>query len=473
MGKRPAKDELFKGNMGSIQSEDTCFYTKRRTYTAMTTGFERIAVKARSEPKLQFTTLAHHINKEMLWESLTHIPNDSAVGVDGLDVKTVKEEFENWADEVITAIHHGGYKPPPVRRVYIPKPGKSEKRPLGVPCIGDRALQRSVTQVLSQIYEQDFLPVSFGGRPKLGAHHALCTLNEIIAGKKVGWVYEADIKNFFGSLSHEWVNRFMEHRVGDPRIQKLIQRWLTAGVMEEGKLASVEEGTPQGGSISVLLSNIYLHYVLDLWFEKQVKPRMRGECYLVRYIDDFLVCFQYRADAIKFQNVLPKRLQKFSLALEPNKTKLVEFGRFSQKHSKERGRKQETIYFLGFTHFCSRNRRGNYQVSRKTEKSRLRRSLTKLKELMFKRRHDSLKDQAKSINQILRGHYGYYGLGGNLGSLHRVHREAEKWWRKALSSRCWKGELIWEKFQKLKTIYPLQRPKLHIPYNQMQRYAVL
>jgi len=226
-------------------------------------------------------------------------------------------------------MHHEAYKAPPVRRVWIPKPGKATKRPLGVPCVADRALQRSVSVVLSCIYEQDFLPCSFGGRSKLSAHQALATLNEIIAGKKVSWVLEADLKNFFGSLDHEWLLRFVEHRVGDPRIMSLIKHWLKAGVLEEGEFQLVEKGTPQGGSISVLLSNIYLHYVLDLWFEKVVKPKLEGEVYLVRYIDDFVVCFQYRSDAMRFQDALVERLGKFSLELEPKKTRLVEFGRFA------------------------------------------------------------------------------------------------------------------------------------------------
>jgi group II intron reverse transcriptase/maturase len=205
---------------------------------------------------------------------------------------------------MLQSVHRQGYQAPPIRRVYIPKPGKQEKRPLGVPCVTDRALQRSTAQVLSAIYEQDFLPCSFGGRPGLGAHHALATLNEVIAGKKVSWVLEADLKNFFGSLDHGWLLRFVELRVGDPRLLSLIRRWLKAGVLEDGELHPNEEGTPQGGSISVLLSNLYLHYVLDLWFEQVVKPRLMGEAYLVRYIDDFVVCFQYRADALRMQKEL-------------------------------------------------------------------------------------------------------------------------------------------------------------------------
>mgnify|MGYP003118650132 CR=1 FL=1 len=211
---------------------------------------------------------------------------------------------------MLQSLHRQGYRAPAVRRVYIPKPGKTEKRPLGVPTIADRALQRSAAEVLSAIYEQDFLPCSFGGRPKLSAHHALATLNEVIAGGKISWVLEADLKNFFGSLSHEWMLRFVEHRVGDPRLIGLIRRWLKAGAMEDGAVHPSEEGTPQGGSISVLLSNLYLHYVLDLWFERVVKVRLRGKARLVRYIDDFVICFQYREDALRVENALHRRLGK-------------------------------------------------------------------------------------------------------------------------------------------------------------------
>ncbi len=304
----------------------------------MITGLERIAEKARKEPKLRFTSLAHHVTEGRVWDGLCHIPANSAPGCDGKTVAEEKETFGEWIGPMLRSVHRKGYRPPPIRRVYIPKPGKQEKRPLGVPCIADRALQRSVAEVLTVIYEQEFLPCSFGGRKGLGAHHALGTLNEVIAGKKVGWVLEADLKNFFGSLDHGWLLRFVEHRVGDLRIISLIRRWLKAGVMEDGELYPSDEGTPQGGSISVLLSNVYLHYVLDLWFDRVVKPRLRGEAYLVRYIDDFVVCFQYRQDAIRVQDALRKRLAKFTLVLEPTKTKLVEFGRFAQRYAPKRGR---------------------------------------------------------------------------------------------------------------------------------------
>jgi group II intron reverse transcriptase/maturase len=439
----------------------------------MTTDLERIAAKAQKETNLRFTSLAHHITREMIWESLKQMAKDTAPGIDGTTVKEALENFEIWVEDMMTSIHRKSYKPPAIRRVWIPKPGKAEKRPIGVPTVADRALQRSVAKVLSAIYEQDFLNCSFGGRPGRGAHNALATLNEIVAGKKISWVLEADLKNFFGSLDHEWVIKFVEHRIGDPRIISLIKRWLKAGVMENGEIHPNETGTPQGGSISVLLSNIYLHYVLDLWFEKAVKPRLRGEAYLVRYIDDFVVCFQYRSDAIRFHEVLKKRLNKFSLELEPNKTRLVEFGRFATIHAKEKDKKLETIYFLGFTHYCTRNRKGNFMVGRKTEKTRLRRSISKIKETLRQIRHWSIKDQADKINQILRGHYAYYGIAGNIKSLFKVYHRTERYWRKMLSSRSSKGYVTWAKFQRIKSLFPLLRPKLSIPYSQLKMYAML
>jgi RNA-directed DNA polymerase len=441
----------------------------------METGLEQIAEKARREPKLRFTSLAHHITRDRVWRSLSQIPNRSAPGVDGQKVSEAKESFEGWIGRMLQSVHRKGYRAPDIRRVYIPKPGKQEKRPLGVPTVSDRALQRSTAQVLSAIYEQDFLPCSFGGRPALSAHHALATLNEVIAGRKVGWVLEADLKNFFGSLDHGWLLQFVEHRVGDPRLISLIRRWLKAGVLEDGVVTPSEKGTPQGGSISVLLSNVYLHYVLDLWFERVAKPRLRGEAYLVRYIDDFVMCFQYREDALRVQDALRNRLGKFGLTLEPTKTKLVEFGRFAQRHASKHGRKRpETIYFLGFTLYCTRNQKGNFKVGMRTEKSRLRRSLLSLQDLMRQMRHLTIQQQADDLNVVLRGHYTYYGIAGNIRALQKVYRAVQRYWRKMLRSRSWAGrQLTWVDFNQLKERTPLLRPKLPLPYQALQVLAVL
>jgi RNA-directed DNA polymerase len=447
---------------------------QREEPPAMETGLERVAAKARGEPKLRFTSLAHHITKERVWENLCEMRADSAPGTDGQTVPEAKESFGEWIEPMLQSIHRQGYHAPNIRRVYIPKPGKREKRPLGVPCVADRALQRTTAQVLSAIYEQDFLPCSFGGRPGRGAHHALATLNEVIAGRKVEWVLEADLKNFFGSLSHDWMLRFVEHRVGDPRLISLIRRWLKAGILEDGEVHASEQGTPQGGSISVLLSNMYLHYVLDLWFERVVKPRLRGEAYVVRYIDDFVVCFQYREDALRAQNAMGQRLGRFGLTLEPTKTKLVEFGRFADKWASKRGRRRpETIYFLGFTLYCTRNRKGNFRVGVRTEKSRLRRALSHAQDLMRRMRHSPIREQVAHLNQVLRGHYAYYGIAGNIRALQRVHRAVERYWRQMLSSRSWKGDVRWQAFHRIKERFPLLRPKLYLPYRELQALAVL
>jgi RNA-directed DNA polymerase len=447
---------------------------QREEPPAMETGLERVAAKARGEPKLRFTSLAHHITKERVWENLCEMRADSAPGTDGQTVPEAKERFGEWIEPMLQSIHRQGYHAPNIRRVYIPKPGKREKRPLGVPCVADRALQRTTAQVLSAIYEQDFLPCSFGGRPGRGAHHALATLNEVIAGRKVEWVLEADLKNFFGSLSHDWMLRFVEHRVGDPRLISLIRRWLKAGVLEDGEVHASEQGTPQGGSISVLLSNVYLHYVLDLWFERVVKPRLRGEAYVVRYIDDFVVCFQYREDALRAQKAMGQRLGRFGLTLEPTKTKLVEFGRFADKWASKRGRRRpETIYFLGFTLYCTRNRKGNFRVGVRTEKSRLRRALSHAQDLMRRMRHSPIREQVAQLNHVLRGHYAYYGIAGNIRALQRVHRAVERYWRQMLSSRSWKGDVRWQAFHRIKERFPLLRPKLYLPYRELQALAVL
>jgi group II intron reverse transcriptase/maturase len=474
MGKRSAAGELFLGNMGSIQRE-TRPSIQREDQLTMETKLEQIAVKARCEPKLRFTSLAHHITRDRVQKNLSQIPKHSAAGVDGQTVEATKESFERWIEPMLLSIHRQGYRAPNIRRVYIPKPGKTEKRPLGVPTVSDRALQRSTAEVLSTIYEQDFLSCSFGGRPKLGAHHALATLIEVIAGGKTGWVLEADLKNFFGSLDHEWVLRFVEHRVGDPRLINLIRRWLKAGVLEDGAVHPSEQGTPQGGSISVLLSNVYLHYVLDLWFERVVKVRLRGEAHLVRYIDDFVICFQYRSDALRVQHALRLRLGKFGLTLEPTKTKLVEFGRFAQRHAGKRGRNRpETIYFLGLTLYCTQNRKGNFKVGTRTEKSRLRRSLMSLQELMREIRHHTISDQVGELNAVLRGHYAYYGVAGNIRALFKVYRAVERYWRKMLCSRSWAGRrLTWDVFHQVKERTPLLVPKLRLPYRKLQALAVL
>ena len=443
----------------------------------MSTSLNRIATKAREDKKQCFTSLAHHITGPLLAESLSQIKPNSSPGIDNKDVASTKASFNTWSEPLIDAMHRRGYRPPPAKRVYIPKPGKTALRPIAMPTIKDKVLQRSVAKVLNSIYEEDFLDVSFGGRPKRSAHQAVATLRQGIMQKRVNWVYEADLKNFFGSLDHGWVETFLSQRVADPRILTLIKRWLKVGVMEEGKHITSNEGTAQGGPISVLISNIYLHYVLDLWIEKVVKPRMQGEIIYIRYLDDFILCFQYHSDAIRFQRVIESRLNKFSLALEQSKTRLVKFGRFAQQTKpKTRGTKNikpETLYFLGFTFYCGRNKKGGFKVGMRTEKSRLRRSCTNITERLKRIRHLPIRVQAKQINQVLRGHYQYYAVADNWDGVKKFHYHVVRNWRKWLSTRSQNGKMSWEKYNKLLKIFPLQMPQIKLSYRQLEQMALL
>ena len=439
----------------------------------VSTGLNKIAAKARSEQKLCFTSLAHHITEALLETSLKQVKRNSSAGIDGGDVETAKAKFSSWSRPMIDEIHRHGYRPPPTKRVYIPKPGKNSQRPIAIPTVKDRVLQRAVATVLNAIYEEDFLTSSYGGRPHRSAHQALAVVRQSIGCKRINFVYEADLKNFFGSLNHEWIERFMRKRVGDPRLLTLIRRWLKAGVMEGSQRSTPEEGVPQGCPISVLISNIYLHYVLDLWIEKVVKPRMKGEVFYVRYLDDFILGFEYHYDAAAFQKVIEQRLSKFSLTLEPSKTRLVQFGRFaSRKGSKDWG-KPETLYFLGFTLYCDKTRKGGFKVGMKTEKSRLRRSCANITERLKKIRHLPVRVQANMINQVLRGHYQYYGVSGNWESIKKFYYHVVRNWRKWLSTRSQKGKLSWIKYNKLQTLFPLQAPKIIVSYKRLEQLAHL
>ena len=440
----------------------------------MQTGIKGIAEKARGDKTLQFTSIAHYITSTRLRNNLKLISGSSGVGVDKQDVHAAKIEFSSWSKEMLDAVHRRGYKPPPTRRVYIPKPGKAKaRRPISIPTVSDRVLQKSTADVLNAIYEQDFLDCSYGGRPNRSAHKAIATLHLAISSRKVNWVFEADLKNFFGSLNHGWVERFLSHRVKDPRILTLIRRWLRAGVIDNGTHQKTTEGAAQGGPISVLISNIYLHYVLDLWIEKVVKPKLKGEVYYVRYLDDFVLCFQYQSDALRFKEALPNRLSKFSLALEPDKTRLVKFGRWASRDSKLHKRKLQTICFLGFTFYCSENRHGRFKLGMKTERSRYRRSCANMKSLLMRIRHAPVRDQAKLINLRLGGHFRYYGVAGNSELIRNYYYFTVKYWRKALSTRSQNGKVNWDKMNHILRTFPLCMSKIYVSYHDISHLASL
>jgi RNA-directed DNA polymerase len=352
----------------------------------METGLVRIAEIARQNPKERFTALIHHINQETLIECHQMVSGSKASGVDQVTKQAYGENLEANIADLIGRMKRQAYKPQPVRRVYIPKEGSNKMRPLGIPSYEDKLVQKGLARILNTIYEQDFLDCSFGFRPGRGCHDALKVLNHIIERKKVNYIVDADIRGFFDHVDHEWLMKFLELRIADPNLLRLIKRFLKAGVMEAGIVYDTPEGTPQGGLISPILANVYLHYVLDLWFEKVVKKRCQGEAYVVRYADDFVCCFQNKRDAEWFYSNLKERLKKFNLEVAEEKTRIIAFGRSAEKESKKQGKKKpDTFDFLGFTHYCSKSEKGWFRVKRKTSQKKYRSSLLKCK--LWLRKH--------------------------------------------------------------------------------------
>ena len=448
---------------------------QREDQLTMETKLEQISAKARCEPKLRFTSLAHHISRDRVWRNLSQIPKWSAAGVDGQTVEAAKKSFDGWIEPMLQSIHRQGYRAPDIRRVYIPKPGKTEKRPLGVPTVADRALQRSTAEVLSAIYEQDFLPCSFGGRPGLGAHRALATLNEAIAGGMIGWVLEADLKNFFGSLDHDWVLRLVEHRVGDPRVISLIRRWLKAGVLEDGVVTVGEIGTGQGSVISPLLANIYMHYVFDLWANRWRQHEAQGDMVIVRYADDFVVGFEHEADARRFWDALRARLEEFALSLHPDKTRLIEFGRHATDRRARAGLgKPETFKFLGFVFICGKTRRGKFLVHRRSRRDRMRTRLTEIKKELRKRMHQPIPEQGRWLAQVVRGYFAYHAVPTNGLRISAFRYHVVKYWLRTLRRRSQKDRFTWERIKRLandwipqpRTLHPWPSARFAVKYSR-------
>lgn len=426
-------------------------------------NLERVNEAARRSRRTQFTALMHHVDLDALTRAFGRQKRSAAPGVDGETVETYERKLEENLKDLLRRVRNGSYRPSPVRRAYIPK-SDGGQRPLGVTTLEDKIVQGSVAEVLSAIYEADFMGFSYGFRPGKSPHHALSALQIALLTRRVNWVLDADIRKFFDSVDHDWLIRILRHRIADRRILALIEGWLRAGVLESGKWSEVIEGTPQGSGISPLLANVFLHYVLDLWVN-QWRTKAEGIVSIVRYCDDFVMCFQRRDDAVKMQRDLEERFGKFRLTLHKDKTRLIPFGRFAEMPPSA-GKKQgsiPTFDFLGFTHYCSTSVEGRYVVKRKTQGKRMVRKLKEIRMEMRRRMHESMKDQHQWLSAVLRGHYQYYGLPANSWSLRTFAHHVKAAWLKSLRRRGSKHGMTWERLDEYVKAFPLPRPADHKP----------
>jgi RNA-directed DNA polymerase len=408
------------------------------------------------------TSLSYHIDLEFMQEAYRRTRKNGAPGVDGQSFKDFEESLDENLTKLIDEAKSGLYRAPPVRRVQIPKGDGKQTRPIGIPTLRDKVLQRAVTMLLEQVYEQDFLDLSYGFRPRRSAHNALDSLWHGTMMLGGGWVLDADIKGFFDTLDHRIIQELLRKRVRDGVLTRLVGKWLNAGVMEDGAVSYPKRGTPQGGVISPLLANIYLHYAVDIWWQKEVYPSLRGDGVLVRYADDFVVVFQYREDALRVLEALRQRLSAFGLELHPDKTRLVQFRRPPRRkdHEPLKGR-PGSFDFLGFTHYWGQSRKGKAVLKRKTASSRINRTLKRLNVWLSRHRHKPVRWQHERLILSLRGHYAYFGIIGNYHSLNRLLHEVERLWRKWLSRRSRKGKKTWDVFSHFLQIHPLPRPRIY------------
>ena len=444
--------------------------TRTQSRKALMSKLERIRQVAKQRKGEQFTSLWHHVSSlDRLHEVYFELNHSSAPGVDRVTWQQYGENL--WANltDLCGRLMRGAYRPLPVERTYIAK-GDGRMRPIGKPAMEDKIVQRVFAQVVGAVYEADFLGFSYGCRPGRSQHNALDALSVGLARRKVSWVLDADIRGYFDAIDHDWMLRFLQHRIADPRVLRQARQWLKAGVLEEGEISVPEAGTPQGGSVSPLLANIYLHYVLDLWVHRWRQRHARGEVIIVRYVDDFVVGFQYREDAERFLNELRERLSRFSLELHAEKTRLIEFGRFASETRKRRGEgKPEAFTFLGFKHMCSKTRNGKFIVRRHTMRQRLTAKLKSMKIELNRRRHQKLTEQRRWLSSVLRGHYQYYGVPLNSQALGVFYRQTLWHWWRALRRRSHKHRLPWTRFCRL-AYQRLPQPRVIHPYpNQRLR----
>jgi RNA-directed DNA polymerase len=451
----------------NASQRDTCRTPSRESVTH---GLERIRQNARERKKEKFTALLHHISVEHLATAFFELKEHAAAGVDGLTWQDYAQDLERNLEDLHGRIHRGAYRPKPSRRVYIPKPN-GRQRPLAVAALEDKLVQRGVAAVLNAIYEEDFLGFSYGFRPGRGAHDALDALVVAFERRKVNIIVDADIQSFFDTVNQDWLIRFVEHRVGDQRIIRLIQKWLKAGVLEDGIVNVSDRGTAQGAVISPLLANIYLHYVLDLWAERWRRHEATGDMVIVRYADDFIVGFEHEADARRFLDAMRERLGKFALTLHPEKTRLIEFGRYAAENRRHRGLgKPETFNFLGFTFLCGQSKRGKFLIWRKSRSDRMRAKVREVKAELRRRMHQSIREQGTWLKQVVTGYYNYHAVPTNSHALATFRTEIVKRWRRVLTRRSQTGGVSWARATQLAADW-IPMPKILHPWPR-QRFAV-
>lgn len=427
---------------------------------ALPANLARVNEAARKSRKTRFTALMHHIDVEALRRVFNRQRRNASAGVDGVTVEEYGGNLEANLKRLCDQVHSGSYRPQPVRRAYVPK-ADGTQRPIGIPALEDKIVQGGVSEVLSAIYEVDFLGFSYGFRPGRSPHQALDALNAALIKRKINWVLDADVRRFFDSVDHEWLLRMVAHRIADPRVLRLIRQWLRAGVLEGGKWFKTLEGTPQGAGISPILANIFLYYSLDLWVHQWRQRYAKGDVIIVRYCDDFVMGFERQTDAKSMLDELKRRLSKFGLGLHEKKTRLLEFGRFAAERRKRGGmRRPETFDFLGFTHYCNMNKKGRFFVTRKTQGARMTRKLKELRIESRRRMHWPLKKQQRWLSAVLRGHYAYYGLLGNSRALSDFAYRVRKLWFRALCRRSQKNAMTWERFNRFLKVFPLPTPRI-------------
>jgi len=455
------------GTKGNAGQQSTC---RAQSRVSVSQALERIRQDARERKKEKFISLFHHISVELLEAAFYELKTDAAAGVDRLTWKDYEADFDDKIEDLHDRVQRGAYRALPSRRVYIPKPD-GRQRPLAVAALEDKIVQRAVVALLNAIYEEDFLGFSYGFRPGRGTHDALDALCVGITSRKVSYILDADIRSFFDEISQEWLVRFLEHRIGDRRIIRLIQKWLKVGVLEDGIVTPSEKGTGQGSVISPLLANIYLHYVIDLWANRWRRREATGDMIIVRYADDFIVGFEHEADARRFLDEMRERLGEFALSLHPEKTRLIEFGRFAAERRQRRGLdKPETFNFLGFTFICGKTRAGKFQIKRKTRRDRMRAKLKMIQEGLWRRMHQSIPSQGSWLRRVVKGYFNYHAVPTNARALDVFRHHVTDLWRRTLRRRSQTARMTWARMTKLANDF-LPKPIILHPWPS-ERFAV-